>query len=145
MLYLMDTNVAVRAVMLSEALHPTCINAIANIALKGDGLVVGSQVLGESWSLLTRPTSNKGGYGLSIANADVRLTTILRLAKVLPEPSNLWDEHRRLLVSCSVLGTQVHDCRLAAWCLLNGVDRILTLNSADFKRFAVQAVHPNNV
>ena len=145
MAVLLDTNVAVRAVMRTELLHTVCIRAIAQITERDERLVVGAQVLAESWSLLTRPLSNKGGFGLSVSDADIRISQMLRLATLLPEPPDIWNAHRELLVSCGVSGTQVHDCRLAAWCLLHGVDSILTLNSTDFARYGVRAVNPNDM
>jgi predicted nucleic acid-binding protein len=142
---LLDTNVAVWLVTKSEALHQTCVDACARLVTSGEILVVSAQVLAESWSLLTRPIANTGGFGLSPAEANVRITELLTSATILPEPANIWDEHRHLLLTHAVSGVNVHDCRLAAWCRLRGVERILTLNSAHFKRFGIAAVHPNEV
>jgi len=145
MTFLLDTNVAVRSVMPSDPLHSYCTQALAKLADRGEKFVVGSQVLAEAWSLLTRASTSREGFGLTPYDADNRITQLLRFAILLPEPPDIWHEHHRLLVSCGVSGVQVHDCRLAAWCLLHGVESILTFNSADFARFGVTTVRPNDV
>jgi predicted nucleic acid-binding protein len=145
MAYLLDTNVAVRSVMPFDSLHGVCVGAIDKLVDRNERLVVASQVLAEAWSLLTRPATSRGGYGLSPDQTDVRIDMILNIAVCLQEPTDIWDEHRRLLKLHSVPGVNVHDCRLAAWCLLHGIDFILTLNSRDFARFGVTAVNPADV
>lgn len=57
----------------------------------------------------------------------------------------MYPEWRRLVVAHGVRGVQVHDARLAAAMRVHGVGRILTLNGADFARYAdegVAVVHP---
>ena len=139
---LIDTNVAIRTVVKSEELNSICIEACAKLVRDGDVLVVCAQVMAESWSVLTRPASSSGGYGLSPSDADNRLLELASIAEVLPEPPNIWDEHRSLLLANNVSGVNVHDCRLAALCALCGVERILTLNGTHFKRFGIVTVHP---
>jgi len=130
--------------MKSESLHASCVEACARLVGQGETLVMSAQVLAESWSLLTRPAANAGGFGLKPSQANVRISELLTIAGALPEPSNIWDEHRHLLVTHSVSGVNVHDCRLAAWCNLWGVGRILTLNGDHFKRFGVPTLHPSD-
>ena len=46
----------------------------------------------------------------------------------------------------AVVGKQVHDTRLVALMLSHNLDTILTINTADFKRFTqIKAVHPLEV
>jgi len=135
---LLDTNVAVRVVTKSEAFHQTCVDACARLV--GEGAIL---VLAESWYLLTRPIANTGGFGLSPSDANIRISALLSCAAMLPEPANIWDEHRYLLITHAVSGVNVHDCRLAAGCRLRGVERILTLNGPHFKLFGITALHPN--
>ena len=52
-------------------------------------------------------------------------------------------EWRRLVVTHSVAGVQVHDARLVAAMLVHGIPRLLTLNDRDFSRFTeISAIHP---
>jgi predicted nucleic acid-binding protein len=53
-----------------------------------------------------------------------------------------------LVVAFSVSGVQVHDARLVAVMKVNSIDRILTLNTADFVRYAnegIVAVDPRSL
>jgi predicted nucleic acid-binding protein len=46
------------------------------------------------------------------------------------------------VVEHNVLGTKVHDTRLVAAMNVHGVKRILTFNTGDFARFAVETINP---
>ena len=142
---LLDTNIAVRAVRYDDPQYRRISTAIARLTALGERLVVSAQVLGETWNLCTRPSAARGGFGYTIAEADRAIADIVSLADLLPEPPDLWAEQHRLLVSCAVSGVETHDCRIAAWCRLMGVDRILTLNGRDFTRFGVDTIHPDSV
>ena len=48
-------------------------------------------------------------------------------------------------MACAVSGVQVHDARLVAAMRVHGLDRLLTLNVADFSRYpGIVAVHPRD-
>ena len=79
--------------------------------------------------------SARGGYGLSIADADRRLRVIERLFHVLPDSPAAYQVWRGLLVAHAVRGVQVHDARLVALMQVNGITHILTLNGGDFARY----------
>jgi predicted nucleic acid-binding protein len=79
--------------------------------------------------------SARGGYGLSIADADRRLRIIERLFLVLPDRPAAHQAWRRLIVAHAVQGVQVHDARLVAIMQVNGITHILTLNGSDFTRY----------
>jgi len=75
----------------------------------------------------TRP-ADRNGYGLSPLEANQRATRIERVFTLLPDNENIHPEWRRLVVACSVSGTQVHDARLVAAMRVHGVSHLLTLN-----------------
>ncbi len=53
-----------------------------------------------------------------------------------------------MVVAFGVSGVQVHDARLVAVMKVNSIDRILTLNTADFVRYAnegIVAVDPRSL
>jgi predicted nucleic acid-binding protein len=55
-------------------------------------------------------------------------------------------EWRRLLVTYSISGVQVHDARLVAAMLLHRVKRILTFNEKDFARYSeIEALNPRKL
>ena len=66
--------------------------------------------------------------------------------RLLPDNERIHAEWRRLVVTCSVAGVQVHDARLVAAMLAHGVPQLLTLNDRDFARYpGISVVHPRDV
>jgi predicted nucleic acid-binding protein len=59
----------------------------------------------------------------------------------LPESAEVYDRWRELVVRYGVSGVQVHDARLVAFMLAHDVVRILTFNSADFRRYEALGIH----
>jgi predicted nucleic acid-binding protein len=65
---------------------------------------------------------------------------------LLPDNVSVYARWRKIIVQYGVSGVQVHDARLAAAMYVHGVTHILTLNVADFSRFAgLTPLHPQNV
>jgi predicted nucleic acid-binding protein len=97
----------------------------------------------EFWNVCTRPATARGGYGLSIAETNRRLTIIEAVFAVLSEPPAAYGLWRSLVTTHSVQGKQVHDARLAALMRAHGITHILTLNAADFARYpGITAIAP---
>lgn len=145
MLYLVDTGVLLR---LFNRKDPNC-GAIRNTLWKlrkaGHQFAVSLQNVAEFWNVATRPVEARGGYGLSVADAERRLRVIERICVVLPDSSNLYAVWRGLLTAHSVKGVHVHDTRLVAWMLTQGISHIITLNSPDFARFpGIITISPSN-
>jgi predicted nucleic acid-binding protein len=85
----------------------------------------------------------RNGYGLSPQATDRKARLIEESFRLLPDSPAVHEEWRRILVTHSVLGVQVHDARLVAAMHVYGVKRILTFNAKDFGRYAdVEAVIP---
>jgi hypothetical protein len=58
----------------------------------------------------------------------------------------VYREWRKIVVQYNISGVQVHDARLAAAMYVHSVGNILTLNVADFSRFAgLSAIHPGTI
>jgi predicted nucleic acid-binding protein len=65
---------------------------------------------------------------------------------VLPDNEAVYQEWRRLVLRYAISGVQVHDTRLAASMYVHRVGHVLTLNVADFSRFAgLTPIHPQTV
>jgi predicted nucleic acid-binding protein len=100
----------------------------------------------EFWNVTTRPATARGGYGMTVTQADARARLLERAFIVLPDTSSVYAEWRRLVVAFTVSGVQVHDARLVATMRVHGVTRILTFNTADFARYpGITALHPAQV
>jgi len=68
---------------------------------------------------------------------------VFRLAD---EPPELFHRWRQLVERHAVKGKQVHDARLVAVMLEGGLDRVLTFNVDDFRRYPdIVAVSPHSL
>jgi predicted nucleic acid-binding protein len=124
-----------RLVIRSDPAHPEARSAIRILRSRGDKLVALTQNAAEFWNVCTRPSSARGGYGLSIQETTKRLRLIERLVELRPDSLAVFQEWKRLLIAHSVSGVQVYDTRLVAAMNVYGIPRILTFNGNDFKRF----------
>jgi len=89
---------------------------------------------------------DRNGYGLSPQETDRRARFFEEKLRLLLDSLAVHEEWRKLLVTQSVSGVQVHDARLVAAMRVHGVKRILTFNAKDFARYVdIEAVHPRSV
>lgn len=59
------------------------------------------------------------------------------------ETGSEWD---RLVTHYQVIGVSVHDAQLVASMIVNGIDRILTLNVSHFRRYVeIKPIQPQDV
>ena len=62
------------------------------------------------------------------------------ICAILIERLTLYGELKRIIVQYGVGGKQVHDARLIAMMLAWNIDKILTLNERDFRRFHSEGI-----
>ncbi len=134
MIYLVDTNVLLRFADRSHPLNPVVREAVRKLRKDGHNLQIASQNCVEFWNVATRP-ANRNGFGLAPTDADRLLRLIERLFPILNDLPTVYSEWRRLVVTFSVSGVQVHDARLVAVMKINSVSHILTFNDSDFIRY----------
>lgn len=141
--WLADTNVLLRWLHPHDPEHAVAHSAVQKLESIGAIPCFTPQNLGEFWNVLTRP-SNRNGYGLSPAEADVRARVIESRFRLLSDVPRIYEEWRKLLVVQSVSGTQVHDARLVASMHIHGLRKLLTFNVSDFARYrSIEAVSPS--
>jgi predicted nucleic acid-binding protein len=146
MLYLLDSNVFLRLFHRSDAQHALVRQVLAALWARGDRFAFTSQILGEFWSVCSRPTTARGGLGLTLAETDRRARVIERFYRFLPDSTAVHLEWRRLLVAHGVAGVQAHDARIVAAMNVHGISHLLTLNVADFRRYAgITVQHPQDI
>lgn len=146
MAYLLDSNGLLRLAYRPHPEHLVARLAVSRLKRRGERLCLLSQNIAEFWSVCTRPPSARGGFGLSIAEADRRARLLERRFELLPDGPEIHREWRRLLVSCAVSGSQVHDARIAAAMRVHGIGHILTFNVSDFRRYpGIVPVHPRDL
>jgi predicted nucleic acid-binding protein len=146
MLWLLDSNVLIRLPHRPDPFHPVVRQALRALWARGDELCYTSQILGEFWSVCSRPTTARGGLGLTLVETDRRARLIERFYRLLPDTPAVHAEWRGLIVAHSVAGVQTHDARIVAAMKVHGVSHLLTLNVADFARYpGITAQHPQEI
>jgi predicted nucleic acid-binding protein len=139
MIYLVDTNFLLRFVDRNSSLNSIVRNARKKLTANGEQLTITPQNCIEFWNVATRPAA-KNGLGLTPPDANRLLQIIERLFPLLPDTPAIYPEWRRLVVTYSVSGVQVHDARLVAIMKVNGLTHILTFNINDFTRYATEGI-----
>ncbi|MGC4001136.1 MAG: PIN domain-containing protein [Anaeromyxobacter sp.] len=129
----LDTNVLVAA---SVAEHPSHVAASALLTRLGGQqapFCISPQVCREFLVVLTRkPVS---GREFTVEEALTTLGAWRSACTVIDEGPAALEELLGLVQAHAVKGKQVHDANIVATMLANGIDRLATLNPADFKRF----------
>jgi predicted nucleic acid-binding protein len=146
MRYLVDSNVLLRLLQRNDSHHSTIRQAVRALLARGDEICCAPQNIVELWNVSTRPATARGGFGLTTAETDRRVRLIERVFAVLEETAAVYPEWRRLVVNYSVAGVQVHDARIVAVMNVHAVTHVLTLNGADFSRYAgITSVSPDEI
>jgi predicted nucleic acid-binding protein len=74
------------------------------------------------------------------------LSGLEAILTLLHDTPDVYSEWRQLVVQHDVKGVQVHDARLVAAMRVHGIDRILTYNPNDFRRYqGITAIQPSDV
>jgi predicted nucleic acid-binding protein len=132
---LIDTGVLLRVFDRGSSAQKVIFRALRKLWTQGHELATSHQNIAEFWNVATRPTSARGGFGLSGSEAEKRLLAIEKLGVVLPFTTTCYATWRQLLLDYSVIGVSVHDARLVAIMKANNISHIVTLNGGDFQRY----------
>jgi predicted nucleic acid-binding protein len=144
--YLLDTNVLIRLARRNDPQRHEALVALRLLRSRNEDLYYTSQVLAEFWNVCTRPSSARGGLGLSIQETDRKSRIVEKYFTFLPDSAATHAEWRRLIVAHSVECVQVHDARIAASARVHRIGHVLTFNAVNFKRFSgIVALAPNQV
>ncbi len=144
MAVLIDSNVLIFSIQRGHPWHEESIKALEFFLAADERVCVFLQNIAEFWNVCTRP-ADKNGLGLPAEETERRLTGLDPILTLLHDTAAVYPEWRKLLVQHEVKGIQVHDARLVAGMKIHGIDRILTYNQGDFKRYAgITAIHPKD-
>jgi predicted nucleic acid-binding protein len=145
MRYLVDTNVLIRRTDADSADRAVCSEAVDGLLETGHELCVCAQVLIEFWAASTRPR-DVNGLGLAVTVASQQVSDFRETFTRLPEPPDMAERWQEVAERHSVAGKQAHDARIAALMLAHNVTHLLTLNTADFARYAeITTITPQQV
>ena len=139
---LVDTNVLLRAIQKENLLCKPAINALKHLHEQDYELCITPQNVKEFWNACTRPT-DYNGLGISVPGAERHTRLLERYFTVLQDSAVTYRAWRSLVPKYQVIGTKVHDAYLVAAMIAHRVNRILTFNTSDFRRYAdFQALDP---
>ena len=142
---LIDSNILLRTQSDTSAALSEATTALVHLRQAGARLVTTVQNLAEFWNVSTR-SADDNGQGLGIPETTIRLEYIEKHFLVLHEDVHSFVIWKRLVREYQIKGKQVHDVRLVAVMLANGIERILTYNTKHFARFPqIRTIHPNEV
>lgn len=146
MTYLFDTNVFLRLARRNDPQRQLALEALRSLRSRAEVLCFTPQVLSEFWNVCTRPASSRGGLGLSLTETERKARLIERYFRLLPDSLATFQEWRRLVVTHSVEGVEVHDAKLVASMNVYGITHLLTFNVTDFQRYpGIAAISPADV
>jgi predicted nucleic acid-binding protein len=146
MAYLFDTNLFLRLARQNDPQRQLALEALQRLRSRNEVLYFTPQVLSEFWNVCTRPATARGGLGLSLTQTERKARLIERYFRLLPDSLATFEEWRRLVVTHSVMGVEVHDAKLVASMNVYLITHLITFNVADFKRYSgITAVSPGDV
>ena len=144
MFYIVDTNVLLRFSLRTDTQNLLVRTIIEKLNNEGHQLLTSVQNCVEFWNVATRPIKYNG-FGITIAECNESLRLIESIFTVVPSSRSIYSTWRSLVIRYNVSGVKVHDAHLVAVMLEYGVERILTFNDQDFRRYepaGIEAVHP---
>lgn len=149
MTILVDTSVLARLCNSSDGALSVAQHAVVALHRAGEELRLSSQNLIEFRCVATRPVA-VNGLGLSSTDADARIAEFEALFPVLPDTERIFLSWKQIVSSLQVIGKQVHDARLAAFCHVHHISQLLTFNATHFTRMAttvpgLSVLHPDEV
>ena len=143
--YLADTNVLLRAIQRQDlTLRTLARDAIKKLHRRGDSLCICPQNLVELWNVSTRPV-NVNGLGLGVVETRKNIGRCEAFFRLLPETPGIFQEWKRLVTEHKVSGLKVYDARLVATMNVHQIPGIVTFDTGDFKRYAIEVLHLEDV
>jgi predicted nucleic acid-binding protein len=142
---LIDTNILTGYALPSHPAHSTVISATRSLHSTGGRLHVLAQNLVEFYSVATRPV-DRNGLDMPPERALLHVAEFERVFALCPETKPTFPLWKQLVLDRQCRGKVVHDVRLVAGMMANGLTHILTFNSADFSRFPeITVIDPASV
>lgn len=129
-----DTNLLVYAHRRESTFHEKAFQTVAALASASPAWAIPWPCLHEFYGVVTNIRAFNPASTIAEASAQLSAWLASPSLVMLHETANHWAALHKLLVAGRVAGGQVHDARIAAICLENGV-RELWSADRDFNRF----------
>lgn len=141
-----EPNILMRFLLKSDPDYAVIRQAISRLKARREQVYTTPQNIAEFWNICTRPTTARGGLGLSVEAAERRLRLLERHFIVLPDVSSVYSEWKRLVSAYKVSGVNVYDARIVAAMNIHGISNLITFNIKDFSRYPrINVIDPPNV
>jgi|SRR3990172_7194277 len=137
---LIDTGILLRGFARTDSQYRDIRRALLKLRRQGEEFLTSFQNIAEFTNVSTRPTSSRGGYGLSVEMTDKRVQFIETACRVVTETPSSYARWRDLVIRHRVSGVAVHDARLIAVMLVHGAQKLFTLNEGDFRRYEPEGI-----
>ena len=134
MLILADTNILIRRVNRHDLQHKDARSALRHFSTLEYQVCIVPQNILEFWNVATRPL-DKNGLGLMPRHVERIVARFEQLYQILPENPDVYPLWRNLVAKYSVSGLKAYDTRIVASAMVYGVTKILTFNTADYRRY----------
>ena len=141
---LVDTNVLLRFADSGALDHPLAVKAVSQLLAAGSPPRVTAQNIIEFWAVATRPR-DVNGFGWDTSSTQAATTRILSDFVFVEDSAEGFTNWQRLVRLYGVAGKRCLDARLVAVMVANGLTRLLTFNTDDFKVFGEIAVSPDEL
>ena len=129
-----DTNLLVYAHRRESSFHDRALKCIAELVSGGAAWAIPWPCLHEFYGVVTNARAFKPASTITQTSAQISDWLGSPTLTLLHEGASHWKALHGLLVSGRVLGGQVHDARIAAICIENGVREFWSADR-DFNRF----------
>ena len=128
-----DTNVLVNVRAVEAPHHDMALEMLERASLDHEPIRISRQIVREYLAVVTRPQIWSDPLTPDVAIGDVN--RMLSDFEVLEDSSAVTETLFALLREIPVGGRQIHDANIVATMLAHGERRLLTFNTADFRRF----------
>ena len=135
-----DTNVLIYSTISSCPWHQEAKQKLVELLNSGTELCLTPQIAREYLVVLTRGDIFEKRF--TVEEAVNELGTILPEFALLDETAEIAYYLRNLIQRHQVSGKAIHDANIVAAMLVNGITRLMTYNSDDFRRFQEIAIEP---
>jgi predicted nucleic acid-binding protein len=115
-------------------MHQEARSCIRTLLRAKETVFIVPQVIFEFWVVATRPIANNG-LGLSLENAKRKIKKAESFFRLALDTQPIYREWLRLVDTYAVSGLPAHDARIVAAMKVHAIDRLVTFNTEDFKRF----------
>ena len=128
-----DTNVLVFARVVESPDHEIAVDRLERVVQSREPVRISRQIMREYLSVVTRPQTWPVAITREEALDDVQ--RMISVLDVLEDGPEVTATLVRLCREVPVGGRQIHDANIVATMLAHGERRLLTFNTADFRRF----------